>query len=347
MSHDNSDPTTQELTRRTVLRGAAGTAAAGVALGSVGTTAAQSGGSAPYGGWFEGVENFDGTVDKTGQSEVTVTVGAQGNGGSFAFGPAAVRVDPGTKVVWKWSGGGGSHNVVAEDGSFESELVGESGHTFSHTFESEGISKYACVPHKAMGMKGAVVVGDVSVGGGEAAGESSGSSGPGFDGWFDNVDNFDGVVDETGQSEVTVTVGAEGNNGAFAFDPPAIRVDPGTTVVWEWTGGGGSHNVVAEDGSFESELVGESGHTFSHTFESEGTTKYACVPHKPMGMKGAVVVGGDSAAGGAGGGSDGGDGGNDFRDGLTLGAGLGLVGVLVTTFVFGSKSETRGGRSTN
>ncbi|MFD1645182.1 halocyanin domain-containing protein [Haloarchaeobius litoreus] len=119
------------------------------------------------------------------------------------------------------------------------------------------------------------------------AGDDSGTD---FGGWFDNVGNFDGVADHTGESEVTVTVGAQGNGGGFAFDPAAIRVDTGTTVVWEWTGDGGSHNVVADGGSFESDLVGSSGHTFEQTFDSSGTVKYFCSPHEQMGMKGAVVV---------------------------------------------------------
>jgi halocyanin-like protein len=123
---------------------------------------------------------------------------------------------------------------------------------------------------------------------------SSGSSGSGgaqsFDGWMENVGNYDGVVDETGASEVTVTVGAEANGGAFGFGPAAIRVDSGTTVVWEWSGKGGSHNVVANGGAFESEMYSSEGETFSHTFEEAGTTKYACAPHESMGMKGVVVV---------------------------------------------------------
>lgn len=128
--------------------------------------------------------------------------------------------------------------------------------------------------------------------GGEEATDSptEGSSSPDFDGWFDNVDNYDGVVDRTGTSEVTVAVGAEGNGGNFAFEPAAVRVSTGTTVVWEWTGKGSSHNVVAEDGAFESELTDEEGFTFEQTFESAGMIKYACTPHKSVGMKGAVVV---------------------------------------------------------
>ncbi len=152
------------------MRGAAaGTAAA---AGLPGSAAAQSGLSS----WLDGVSNYDGVVDETGKSEVTIEVGAKGNNGNFAFGPAAVRVDPGTKVVWKWTGKGGSHNVAAEDGSFESEMTDSQGHTFSQTFEETGVVKYACVPHKAMGMKGAVVVGSEAASGAASGGESSGFS---------------------------------------------------------------------------------------------------------------------------------------------------------------------------
>ncbi|MFB6232673.1 MAG: halocyanin domain-containing protein [Haloarculaceae archaeon] len=130
-----------------------------------------------------------------------------------------------------------------------------------------------------------------------------------YDGWFADTDNFDGTVDRTGQDTVTVTVGA-GSTG-IQFDPPAIAIDPGTTVIWEWSGQGGSHNVVAQNGSFESELVGEAGHTFEHTF-GEGTDseiiKYVCEPHQALGMVGAVAVGGavtpvESSSGGASGAS--------------------------------------------
>jgi halocyanin-like protein len=125
---------------------------------------------------------------------------------------------------------------------------------------------------------------------GESSGSSSDGSNPSFGGWFEDVSNFDGVVDETGSGEVTVTVGSSANGGNFGFGPAAVRVDTGTTVVWEWNGKGGSHNVAADAGVFESELVSEDGHTFSHTFEETGTVRYACTPHETVGMKGAVVV---------------------------------------------------------
>ena len=102
--------------------------------------------------------------------------------------------------------------------------------------------------------------------------------------------NYDGVVDETGTSAVTVTVGTEANGGNFGFGPAAVRVSPGTTVVWEWNGLGSSHNVVDEDGSFESKLSTEEGYTFSQTFEESGVVRYYCTPHQTMGMKGVVIV---------------------------------------------------------
>jgi nitrite reductase (NO-forming) len=120
------------------------------------------------------------------------------------------------------------------------------------------------------------------------AAEPAPSTGGDFGGWFDDVSNFDGVVDMTGQSEVTVEVGSQANGGAFGFGPAAIEIDQGTTVTWEWVEG--YHNVKAEDDSFESQMTDEVGHTFSQRFDSARTTKYVCTPHETMGMKGVIVV---------------------------------------------------------
>jgi halocyanin-like protein len=339
------------LDRRTFLKGAAGVAGIAAAPATASRPAAAQ---SAFGGWFENVSNYDGVVDKTGNSEVTIEVGAKGNNGSFAFGPAAVRVDPGTTVVWQWTGKGGSHNVVADDGSFESQMTNSSGHTFEETLEKTGVFKYACTPHEAMGMKGAVVVGSDAASGAASSSGSAGDAGSGdsnqssssgessqsgasgsgekLGDWFGGVSNYEGVVDLTGRSKVTIAVGAKGNQGNFAFGPAAVRVDPGTTVVWQWTGKGGSHNVVADDGSFESQMTSSSGHTFEETFEETGLTKYACTPHEGMGMKGAVAVGSGAApdaksvqpAGGSGA-----SGGSDLEENLTLGfAAALLVGLL-------------------
>ena len=138
----------------------------------------------------------------------------------------------------------------------------------------------------------------------EEGGDGGGGGGesPDFGGHLDGANNFDGsVTDATGQDEVTVDVGA---GDGLAFGPAAVHVDNGATVVWEWTGEGGSHNVVHEGGNFESELTAEEGFTFEQTFEEDGVYNYYCQPHKSLGMKGSVVVGSDyPTTGGGGGGS--------------------------------------------
>jgi halocyanin-like protein len=114
---------------------------------------------------------------------------------------------------------------------------------------------------------------------------------PDYKGWFDGVSNYDRTIDLRGQSQVRITVGAEGNMGALAFGPAAVAVSPGTTVTWEWTGKGGGHNVVAQNGSFDSgPLVSEKGYTFEHTFDEPGVFPYVCAPHKSIGMRGAIFV---------------------------------------------------------
>ena len=336
---DAAEDAAASMSRRGFFRaGAAGAAvAAGVAAGS-GTAAAQ------YDGWLDDVSNYDGTHDYRGQDEVTVEVGAGENG--LRFGPAAILIDPGATVVWEWTGQGGGHNVVANDGTFDSgSAVGEEGTTFEHTFEDaeEGDTfNYLCEPHEAVGMKGAVAVGDVDddlVDPQAEGGGSDGGDGPaGYGDWFEDVGNYEGTRDLRGESEVTVSVGA-GENGLL-FDPPAILVDSGATVVWEWTGEGGGHNVVEEDGTFESgEPVAEEGETFEYTFEDAGegdVFRYVCEPHEGVGMKGAVAVGDvdDDIIGGEGG--SGGDGGSGLSasDIGTLALGFGFAGALLVPLFY-------------
>ncbi|WP_135805580.1 halocyanin domain-containing protein [Halorussus marinus] len=123
-----------------------------------------------------------------------------------------------------------------------------------------------------------------------ASGDGTDATSVEFDGWFDDVSNYDGVADETGADAVEVTVGAPGNEGHFAFAPAAVSVSRGTTVRWTWTGKGSMHNVVADDDSFESETLQSEGETFEREFDRKGVYRYYCRPHERMGMKGAVVV---------------------------------------------------------
>jgi halocyanin-like protein len=123
--------------------------------------------------------------------------------------------------------------------------------------------------------------------------------------------NLGSYQDARGESEVTVQVGA-GDQG-LAFDPTLLWVDTGTTITFEWTGNGGSHNVQTVEGGGPASLdsgnpVGEEGATyeFEATEEAAGITHYHCVPHTAVGMHGGLAVGEDieTESTGGGGGSN-------------------------------------------
>ena len=165
-----------QMSRRAFLTAAGGTAAV---AGASGSAAAQT--TEPdFGSWLDGVDG--GYQDMRGSSEVTVSVGAEGNGGALAFAPAGIWVDPGTTVQWEWTGEGGGHNVIADSGPAgldSGASVSEAGVNYEYTFEEAdaGITNYYCDPHLALGMKGAVAVGsDVPTV--ETGGGGGGSSAP-------------------------------------------------------------------------------------------------------------------------------------------------------------------------
>ncbi|ERJ07162.1 Halocyanin-like protein [Halorhabdus tiamatea SARL4B] len=112
--------------------------------------------------YLSSTSNFDGTgVDRTDAEEVSVTVGARGNGSYWAFDPAVVAISPGTTVVWEWSGRGSAHNVASpgdREPLYSGPAVTSDNETYAYTFESSGTYRYVCEPHEIQGMKGAIVV---------------------------------------------------------------------------------------------------------------------------------------------------------------------------------------------
>ena len=83
---------------------------------------------------------------------------------------------------------------------------------------------------------------------------------------------------------------------SFDFEPKELQIQPGDTVIWRNTGG--SHNVVADDGSFGNQ-VSPSAWTLSRTFTQPGEVGYHCQPHggPGVGMWGKIVVAGGAPAG--------------------------------------------------
>ena len=107
--------------------------------------------------------------------------------------------------------------------------------------------------------------------------------------WVQSIRGLVQPKDARDQQTVTVKVGA-GENG-LQFQPAVVRVDPGTTLRFEWTGNGGSHNVNPLDLDRASPLQYEQGDTYELTLSQAGSYRYICTPHRVVDMKGLVVVG--------------------------------------------------------
>ena len=162
------------MKRRDFIRNAGGATAA-LGDGASATAAAQEGGGGgggqqpDFGGYTEGAKG-GAYKDLRGQSEVTIEVGG---GDGLAFLPTEAWIDTGTTVTFEWASGG--HNVVFEESPSGASVSGhepleDQGFTFDVTFDTGGIYKYYCNPHKSLGMLGGIAVGGdvptVSAGGG-------------------------------------------------------------------------------------------------------------------------------------------------------------------------------------
>ena len=145
--------------------------------------------------------------------------------------------------------------------------------------------------------------GNESEAGGGSGNETDGGDGGGgkevpvFGSYLSNANGYseEGTQDARGEDEVSVAVGAD---DGYAFDPATIWVSPGTTIVWEWTGEGGAHNVKPNEGpaGFDSGSAEEGSdviYEYEVTEEDAGITTYYCAPHESQGMKGGVAVGDD------------------------------------------------------
>lgn len=100
------------------------------------------------------------------------------------------------------------------------------------------------------------------------------------------------------------TVSMTSEAGTSFFDPIGLYVEPGDVVTWEIESDAHSTTAYAEDHfmaavtripegaeGWDSGTLRGTGETFTHKFETRGTYDYFCIPHKPFGMVGRIVVG--------------------------------------------------------
>ena len=90
------------------------------------------------------------------------------------------------------------------------------------------------------------------------------------------------VVPSDDDAKVSITVRVIDN----AFEPSEITIQAGQAVSWSFEGPSSEHDVVANDGSFVSELMAEGSYT--HLFTEAGTFDYLCSVHPEM--RGTITV---------------------------------------------------------
>jgi plastocyanin len=93
--------------------------------------------------------------------------------GAQVFDPDLVWLEPGGTITFVNESGTHSATAYAEANdkpgripsgaeAWDSGILTDQGAEFSHTFETEGVYDYYCIPHEALGMTGTVVVGEPS-----------------------------------------------------------------------------------------------------------------------------------------------------------------------------------------
>lgn len=100
------------------------------------------------------------------------------------------------------------------------------------------------------------------------------------------------ATDEDAASK-TVAVGPDGD---YVFTPGTenpLRIAPGTTVKFVWKSD--THNIFVDShpqgANWQGhESIENTGFTYEHTFEVEGTYHYWCEPHKGIGMVADIIV---------------------------------------------------------
>lgn len=77
-------------------------------------------------------------------------------------------------------------------------------------------------------------------------GNEIGRGDPPIDPWVPPTNGYDGTVaDRRGQDEIEITV--EESPDGFRHVPPAVFVDPDTTVTWKWDENSGKHYIVRDN----------------------------------------------------------------------------------------------------
>lgn len=175
------------------------------------------------------------------------------------FNPPAIEIKTGTTVTWHniepidYPVVSGFHQVVADDGSFESPKVAP-GARWSFTFNEPGTFAYHCGVHP--NMRGEITV----------------TGAP--------------VKEEPKDVRIEIIEPDPNDQQSWTFKPAKVKIEVGTKVTWV-NNGSQEHTATDDDKAFDSGTLAP-GEKFSFVFKEAGIYNYKCTPH-PW-MEGTITV---------------------------------------------------------
>jgi len=107
----------------------------------------------------------------------------------------------------------------------------------------------------------------------------------------------------SGPNGGSATVEMKNDGDGNYFDPVGLYLKPGDSVTFVVKSGNHSAtayhqgntyaetNRIPKDAPAWDSEVRQKGESYEHTFEAVGTHDYYCIPHKPLGMVGRIIVG--------------------------------------------------------
>lgn len=174
-----------------------------------------------------------------------------------SFRPGTITIDMGGSVTWV-NLDDDPHTATGQ--GFDTGRI-DPGNQVTVTFEDPGSFPYACQFHPMM--VGVVEVRDES-GNVPSGATASPEASPGATPVGTPVSDL--------QADVSIA--------NLAFDPAALEVTVGTTVVWT-NNEATPHTVTSSDALFDSGMLMQ-GDSFRHVFDTIGTYNYACSFHPQM-----------------------------------------------------------------
>jgi len=157
--------TNSGLTRRRMIQ----LTGSGAVVGLAGCTGSQDPSDEESGDGHN--DSHDQVSEPQAAAKVAINTAQGENSAEYHFDPHSVWIEVGGTVTWVLESG--THTATAyhpgndqprlvpeETEAWDSGTMSEEGETFEHTFDTEGVYHYLCVPHEQFGMLATVIVGN-------------------------------------------------------------------------------------------------------------------------------------------------------------------------------------------